>query len=188
MDFVKRAIAAIFDFIQGIVVILAVMVMIYLFIMSPQEINGQSMDPTFHNSEYILTNKIEYRLSDPKRGDIVIFKSPMNKEIDYIKRIIALPGETIRISNNTIFIDGKTFGESSFLGSDVFTFGGSFLPENQEYTVPEGKYFVMGDNRQHSSDSREFGPIAKEDFIGKAIFRYWPPSRTGIISRPNLSF
>src|SRR4030043_577383 len=106
MNLIKRAFGAVFDFLQGIVVILAIMVMIYLFIMAPQEINGQSMDPTFHNGEYILTNKVEYKFTDPKRGDVVIFKSPRNKEIDYIKRVIALPGETIRLSANNYFING----------------------------------------------------------------------------------
>jgi len=97
MDLIKRVVGAIFDFLQGIVVILAIMVMIYLFIMSPQEINGASMEPNFHNGEYILTNKIEYKLKNPARGDVVIFKSPSNKEIDYIKRIIGLPGDTVSL-------------------------------------------------------------------------------------------
>jgi signal peptidase I len=184
MDTIKRAFAAIFDFLQGIVVVLAVMVMVYLFIMSPQEINGQSMDPTFHNGEYILTNKIEFKLSDPKRGDIVIFKSPADKSVDYIKRVIGLPGEDIRISNNAYYVNGKKLDESQYLGSDVPIFGGTFLSENQDYIVPPGKYFVSGDNRPHSSDSREFGPIAKDDFIGKAFFRYWPFTRVGLITNP----
>jgi signal peptidase I len=187
MDFIKRAIAAIFDFLQGIVVILAIMVMIYLFIMSPQEINGQSMDPTFHNGEYILTNKVEYKITDPKRGDVVIFKSPRNKEIDYIKRIIGLPGDRVRLTNNKYYINDVMLDESAYLASDIVVFGGTYLPEGQEITVPEGTYFVSGDNRPHSSDSREFGPIAKEDFIGKALFRYYPFDRVGAIIRPNYS-
>jgi signal peptidase I len=187
MDFIKRVFAAVFDFLQGIVVILAIMVMIYLFIMSPQEINGQSMDPTFHNGEYILTNKVEYKITDPKRGDVVIFKSPTNKEIDYIKRIIGLPGDRVRLSNNKYYINDVMLDESSYLSRDIIIFGGSYLKEGQEITVPEGKYFVSGDNRPHSSDSREFGPIAKEDFIGKALFRYFPFNRVGAIIRPNYS-
>jgi signal peptidase I len=187
MDFIKRAIAAIFDFLQGIVVILAIMVMIYLFIMSPQEINGQSMDPTFHNGEYILTNKVEYKITDPKRGDVVIFKSPTNKEIDYIKRIIGLPGDRVRLSNNKFYINDVMLDESAYLSRNIVVFGGSYLQEGQEITVPQGSYFVSGDNRPHSSDSREFGPIAKEDFIGKALFRYYPFDRVGAIIRPNYS-
>lgn len=187
MNFIKRVVAAIFDFLQSIVVVMAIMVMIYLFIMSPQEISGASMETNFHNGEFILTNKIEYKFTDPKRGDIVIFKSPRNKEIDYIKRVIALPGETIRLSNSIFFINGKKVDEP-YLAPGTYTFGGSFLIENTDFVVPKGKYFVVGDNRPHSSDSREFGPIAKEDFIGKALLRYWPFSRMGLISRPVYLF
>lgn len=186
MEAIKRAIAAFFDFLQGIVVVMAIMVMIYLFIMSPQEINGASMEPSFHNGEYILTNKIEYKLHDPERGDVVIFKSPRNKDIDYIKRIIAKPGERILLKNNAFYVNGQKVDEP-YLAPDVYIFAGNFLQENQQVTVPAGKYFVSGDNRPHSSDSREFGPIAKEDFIGKAILRYWPFSMFGMINRPVYS-
>lgn len=186
MEIIKRALAALFDFLQGIVVILAVMVMIYLFIMSPQEVSGSSMEGNFHNGEFILTNKIEYKLTDPKRGDVVIFKSPGNKDVDFIKRVIAKPGETVEIKNNAYYVNDNKLDEP-YLSPGVYMFGGSFLHENQIYTVPPGKYFVSGDNRPHSSDSREFGPITKEDFIGKAILRYWPFPEAGIIKRPSYA-
>lgn len=187
MDILKRGIAAIFDFLQGIVVILAIMVMIYLFIMSPQEINGQSMFPTFEHGEYILTNKIEYKLTDPKRGDVVIFKSPKNKDVDYIKRIIGLPGDKVKLMDNGIYINGYKLDESDYLDSSVMVFGGSYLRENQEIMVPDGYFFVMGDNRPHSSDSREFGPIIKTDFIGKAFLRYWPFDKAGFVITPRYN-
>lgn len=184
MEFIKRAIAAIFDFLQGIVVFLAVLVMIYLFVMSPQEINGASMEPNFHNGEFILTNKILYKFTNPLRGDVVIFKSPRNKDIDYIKRIIGLPGDTVELKNNALYVNDVRVPEP-YLAPDVFIFGGSYLKEGDPIIVPPGKYFVVGDNRPHSSDSREFGPIAKEDFIGVAFMRYWPFTKVGVISRPS---
>jgi signal peptidase I len=187
MNFIKNAFAAVFDFLQGIVVILAVMVMVYLFIMSPQEINGQSMDPTFHNGEYILTNKIGFKFENPQRGDIVIFKSPMNKDVDYIKRIIGLPGDKVKLLNGIMYINGKPLDESAYLPPNTPIYAGSFLHENEEITVPDKNYFVMGDNRPHSSDSREFGTINIEDVIGKAMFRYWPFNRTGIIGKPTYN-
>lgn len=183
MDVIKRAIGALFDFLQGIVVILAIMVMIYLFIMSPQEINGASMEPNFHNGQYILTNKVEYKLRDPNRGDVVIFKSPKNKDIDYIKRIIAEPGDRVALRSGSYYVNGIKL-EEPYLAPDTYTAFGNYLREGSEVIVPEGKYFVSGDNRGHSSDSREFGPIAKEDFIGKAFFRYWPFSGAGMIAAP----
>jgi signal peptidase I len=186
MGAVKRAVVAVFDFLQGIVVVLAILVMVYLFIMSPQEINGASMEPNFHNGEYILTNKIAYKLRSPARGDVVIFKSPRNKEIDYIKRVIGLPGDSVSIKNNALYVNDQKVDEP-YLAPGVTIFGGSFLAEGQSVVVPPGQYFVVGDNRPHSSDSREFGPIAKEDFIGVAILRYWPFSKLGLLPRPTYN-
>jgi len=186
MNLIKRGVGAVFDFLQGIVVVLAIMVMIYLFVMSPQEINGASMEPNFHNGEYILTNKIEYKLKDPSRGDVVVFKSPRNKEIDYIKRVIGLPGDTVSLNDNALFVNGEKVDEP-YLASDVVIFGGSYLREGEEIVVPEGMYFVVGDNRPHSSDSREFGPVPKEDFIGKALLRYWPFSEFLVIPQPDYN-
>src|SRR3989344_5484916 len=111
MDFIKRAVVAIFDFLQSIVVVMAIMVMIYLFVMSPQEIKGASMEPSFIKGEYILTNKILYKIKDPKRGEVVIFKSPGNPEIDYIKRIIGLPGDTVMLRNDTMYVNDSEVEE-----------------------------------------------------------------------------
>ena len=143
-----------------------------------------SMEPSFYNGEYVLTNKVLYKLRDPHRGEVVIFKSPRNKEIDFIKRIIAVPGETVRIASGLVYVNGQLLPEV-YLPSGTYTFGESFLKENQQFTVPQGQYFVLGDNRPHSSDSRDFGPIAKEDFIGRAIVRYFPFNKTGVIPLPN---
>ncbi len=183
MDFVKKFVAAVFDFLQSIVVVMALMVMVYLFIMSPQEISGESMYPTFENGEYILTNKVEYKLHEPKRGDVVVFKSPGNKDIDYIKRIIGAPGDQVKLTDGKYYVNGQLLSET-YLPQNLYTFAGSFLKENQEVTVPAGYYFVSGDNRPHSLDSREFGVIPKGDIIGKAFLRYWPFDRAGLIRNP----
>lgn len=181
---VKRAANSFFDFLQGIVVFMSVLVMIYLFIVSPQEINGASMEPTYHNTELILTNKIAYKLGEPKRGEVIIFKSPSNKEIDYIKRIIGLPGDTVKLSSNRFYVNGQLV-EEPYLDPELVTSPGSFLHEDEEIVVPDGEFFVVGDNRPHSSDSREFGPIPMKDIIGRALFRYWPPTRAGVLTFPD---
>lgn len=186
MDRIKHAVAAFFDFLQGIVVVLALLVMVYLFIMSPQEINGASMEPNFHNGEFILTSKVLYKFRAPQRGDVVIFKSPGNKEIDYIKRIIGLPGDTVSLRDNAFYVNDQKV-EEPYLAPNTPIFGASYLAEGQSVVVPEGSYFLAGDNRPHSSDSREFGPIAQEDFIGTAIFRYWPFSQMGSIPHPTYN-
>lgn len=186
MKSIGRLVASFFDFMQGIVVFLAMLVMVYLFLFSPQEINGSSMYPTFVHKELLITNKIVYKLHPPKRGDVVIFKSPLNKEIDYIKRVIALPGETLMLKNSTYYIDGAPL-EEPYIGADVRTEGGSFLHEGEETVIPDGMYFVSGDNRPGSSDSREFGPIPIEDFIGQGLFRYWPANKFWVIPSVNYN-
>lgn len=183
MELLKRLTASFFDFLQSIVVVMALMVMVYLFIISPQEISGQSMYPTFENGEYILTNKIEYKLHEPQRGDVIVFKSPRNKDIDYIKRIIAIPGDTLKLSNGRYYVNGVAVNEY-YLPNNLFTAAGTYLQEDVEVTIPPLSYFVSGDNRPHSLDAREFGPIPKEDIIGKAVVRYWPIDRAGLIKNP----
>jgi len=185
MKTVGRLIASFFDFMQGIVVFLAMLVMVYLFLFSPQEINGQSMYPTFYDKELLITNKIIYKLKEPARGDVVIFKSPTNKEIDYIKRIIALPGETILLKNSAYYVNGNKL-EEPYISADIYTSGGAYLTEGEEVLIPERMYFVSGDNRPHSSDSREFGPIPIEDFLGKALVRYWPANKFWVV--PSVSY
>lgn len=187
MDSIKRLIASFFDFMQGIVVFLAMLVMVYLFLFSPQEINGQSMFPTFHDKELLITNKVVYKLHPPKRGDVVIFKSPANKDIDYIKRVIGLPDETVLLKNSVYYINGNKL-EEPYIGSTVYTSAGTFLKEGEEITVPEGMYFLSGDNRPNSSDSREFGPIPIEDIIGKALFRYWPANKFYVVPPVQYGF
>ena len=185
MEKIKQTLNSIFDFFQGIVVFMAMLVMVYLFLFSPQEINGESMFPTFYDKELLITNKIIYKLKAPKRGDVVIFKSPRNKDIDYIKRVIALPGETIMLKNSSYYINNQKLPEP-YLESTVVTSAGTFLKEGLPFTVPDGTYFVSGDNRPHSSDSREFGPIPVGDFIGQALFRYWPVDKFWVI--PEISY
>ena len=183
MNSIKRVVTSFFDFLQGIVVVMALMVMVYLFIMSPQEVNGESMEPNFHNGEYILTNKVTYKFRQAVRGDVVIFKSWRSKDIDYIKRVIALPGETVTLKNNSIYVNDEKLDEE-YLSPNTAIFGGSFLAEGQSVTVPDNMVFVLGDNRPHSSDSREFGPVAKDDIIGVVMLRYWPFPEFGVVNRP----
>lgn len=170
------------DFLETIVVALSIFVVVYLFLVQPHEVKGSSMEPNFQNNDYILTDKISLKLHEPARGDVVIFKAPRNPDVDYIKRVIGLPQEKVKIQNGAVYINGLRLSEP-YLTSSTNLFPGSFLQEGVEITVPEGEYFVMGDNRSHSSDSREFGPIPQSLIIGKAIFRYWPIVKGGLISK-----
>jgi signal peptidase I len=169
-----------FDILESIVVALAIFVVIYLYFYQPHQVKGASMEPNFHDGEYILTNKYEYRFSNPQRGDVIVFKSPQNPDVDYIKRIIALPGDSLKLVNNAYYINGIKLIES-YIASNLYTYNGAFLKEGQEITIPENKYFVSGDNRPRSSDSREWGLIDRSAIIGKSQLRYYPFDRFGII-------
>lgn len=138
------------------------------------------MYPNFHDNEYLLTDKLSYRLGEPGRGDVIVFKAPKNQEYDYIKRIIGLPGEEIEIRNGKLYINDKLLDES-YLPEEYITSGGSFWREGLEAPVPQEQYFVLGDNRSHSSDSREWGTVPLENIIGKAWLRYWPFNKLGLV-------
>ena len=170
--------SAIVDIIETVVVAAAIFVVVYLFLLQPHQVKGASMEPNFHDGEYILTDKISYRFGDPKRGDVIVFKSPTNQDVDFIKRIIALPGEKIEIKTRNIVIynsenpRGFILPESYEVKDPIS--GGSYLREGKVVEVPSDNYIVFGDNRTHSFDSREWGPLPKNSIIGKAWVRYWP--------------
>ena len=162
----------------------AVFLVIYIFLFRPFEVKGESMFPNFLNKEYVLTNLISLRFSDPKQGEVIVFKSPTDAEKDYIKRVIGVPGDTVEVRNGQIFVNGNLLDESPYLDSSVKTFGGAFLKEGVAVTVPDGQYFVMGDNRLYSSDSREWGFVSKEAIIGRSFLVYWPLADVKIIKNP----
>ncbi|MDD2225233.1 MAG: signal peptidase I [Candidatus Shapirobacteria bacterium] len=180
----------ILDFIQSIVLALAVFVLLYLFVAQPNEVKGSSMLPNFVDKEFLLTEKISYYLGDPQRGDVVIFKAPSSEpcaadECEYIKRIIGIPGDRVMVKEGQVYLNGKLL-DQTFLPGGVITMEGQYAEEGAEKTVPSGEYLCFGDNRQHSRDGREFGPIKKELIVGKAFFKYWPVSSIGLV--PKVEF
>lgn len=182
-DILKRAVSIFFDLIESVVVALSIFVVIYLFLLQPHQVKGASMDPTFHDGQYILTDKISYRFNLPQRGDVVVFKAPMNPDFDYIKRIIGLPGDTITIQEGQVVINGQPLSDE-YIQSDTVLLPGQYIREGKQATVGSNEFFVLGDNRSHSADSRQWGMVPKKDIIGKVFFRYWPVNKFGIVSKP----
>lgn len=168
------------DFIQTLVVFGAIFALIYLFIAQPHKVSGSSMVPTFINGDYILTDKLSYRFGIPKKGDIIVLKNPRDETQDFIKRIIAVPGDNLKIEDTSVFVNGELVPEP-YLPPATPTFERSFLREGAQITISPNQYFVFGDNREHSSDSREWGPITKDEIVGKVFFRYWPPQSFGFV-------
>ncbi|MEX0895980.1 MAG: signal peptidase I [Patescibacteria group bacterium] len=168
------------DLIETLMIGLSIFAVVYLFLMQPHQVSGDSMYPTLETGDYVLTDKISYRMGEPQRGDIVVFHAPPAAQCpqgtgcDYIKRIIAIPGDTVEVRDQEFYVNGNKLDER-YLDEDVDTTAHSFIG-NRAATMGEDEYFVSGDNRPRSSDSRAWGPISSKDIVGRAFFRYWPMS------------
>ena len=184
METARKIYAFLLDAVQTLLVAAAVFLVIYMFLFRPFEVNGESMHPNFLNNEYVLTNLVALRLGNPKLGDVVVFKAPPDPEKDYIKRVIGVAGDSVMVKDGDVYLNNQLLDESSFLKSDVKTYAGAFLKEGEPVTVPPDEYFVMGDNRPYSSDSREWGFVRQDELIGESFFVYWPVSDMKFISNP----
>jgi signal peptidase I len=176
------------DFVETIVIALAIFVVVYRFLFQPHQVKGNSMFDNYHDGEYLLTDKISYRFKVPERDDVIVFKAPTNEDYDYIKRLIGLPGDQVMIKENRVYVNGQLLDESGYLSPNILTRPGSYAKEGLTITVPQKAYFVMGDNRENSSDSRDWGPVPEENIVGRAWIRYWPLNKLGVIDKyPKLN-
>ncbi len=141
------------------------------------------MDPTFNTGDYIFTSKVTYKFRGYNRGDVVVFKSPRNPDIEYIKRIIGLPGDKVMVKDSEVYVNGIKLTEN-YIAAKTNLWENGFSKNGAEITVPDGELFVMGDNRPRSSDSREFGPVPEDGVIGQVFYRYFPSTKMGSIDNP----
>ncbi|MCX6759870.1 MAG: signal peptidase I [Candidatus Nealsonbacteria bacterium] len=182
----KKSLSFILEIAKIVVVALAIVIPIRYFLFQPFFVKGESMQPNFENGDYLIIDEISYRLRDPQRGEVIVFKYPQNESQLFIKRIIGLPGEKIEIIDNMIKVtkkDGQLLDlkETSYLSSSIQTAG------NMNITLEDNQYFVLGDNRQFSYDSRRFGVVSKNEIIGKVFLRAWPFSSLGIFRAPSYA-
>ncbi len=152
---------------------LAVVIIVFLY--QPVKVEGTSMAPLLHDQQRIFINKFVYRYEPIRRGDVVVFWYPRDRSKSFIKRVIATPGETVEIRHGHVYVNGEMLEEPYV--PPQFTESGSFGPLH----IPEGHYFLMGDHRSSSNDSRVFGPVPEESIYGKAVFAYWPMERFGTL-------
>ncbi len=183
------------DLLQGIVIVAAFIVITYLFLVIPTQVDGRSMEPTFLDRELLFTNKIIQLWGDTslfqrfgydyKRGDVVIFQKPGHD--DFIKRIVGLPGDKIMIKNARVYINDKLV-EEAYLPEGRVTRPYSFILEGETKIVPVDHYFLMGDNRENSKDSRfsDIGFVARDNLKGRVFLRYWPVKRFSVIPSGSL--
>ncbi|MFH1187208.1 MAG: signal peptidase I [Candidatus Levyibacteriota bacterium] len=185
MEILRKIYSFLLDSLQTFLMAAAVFLVIYIFLFRPFEVKGASMFPNFHDKEYVLTNLISLRFEDPKLGDVIVFKSPTDVEKDFIKRVIGVAGDTIEVKNGVVYLNGSLLDESAYLNPDIKTYSGTFLKDDIPVTVSADEFFVLGDNRMYSSDSREWGFVKKDAIIGKSLFVYYPLDDMRLIKNPH---
>lgn len=143
-------------------------------------VDGFSMEPTLHSGEFVIVNKLAYWLGSPERGEVIVFHFPRDPEQEYIKRVVGLPGDEVEVSAGQVRVNGQVLDEPYIAAPPVY---------QSSWTVPEDSLFVLGDNRNNSSDSHNWGPVPYDNIVGKALFVYWPPPEFGLVphTAPTLS-
>ena len=167
------------DVVSTVLIAILIFLVVYLFLVKPNQVIGESMQPTFFSHQYILTDLLTYRFHSPDRGDVVVLQDPQDTSLDLIKRVVGLPGESIMFKNGAVYIKNPQHPNGYLLNEPYIMTGAQTQAESATkndswYQIPQNYYFVMGDNREHSSDSRDLGAVNKNLIIGRAWFRYWP--------------
>ncbi len=188
-DMFKKFALTVFELLKIVVISLVIIFPIRYFLIQPFYVKGASMEPSFFENEYLIIDEISYRLHEPKRGDIVVFRYPRNPQEYFIKRLIALPGEEIQFKDGNVIIyndkhpDGIVLNEP-YLKPGVKTYGLT----DEKIKLEKNEYFMLGDNRNASKDSRRFGPVNKNFIIGKVLFRGWPFDRVKVFKDYQYNF
>lgn len=180
----KNFLLFIWEISKIVIIALLIVIPIRYFIFQPFFVKGESMEPNFQNGNYLIVDEISYRLGEPQRGEVIVFKYPLNPSQRYIKRIIGLPGEIVQIADNKVNVYNSNgvpqiLDESVYLPELTDTYG------NIEIKLSDREYFVLGDNRSFSSDSRRWGTLPRENIIGKVAIRVWPFADLSVIGAPN---
>lgn len=181
----KKFLIFIWEIIKIIVISLLIVVPIRYFLIQPFFVKGASMEPNFDDGQYLIIDEISYRFRLPERGEVIVFKYPQDPSQYYIKRIIGLPGETVEIISGYVIIynhqnpQGKILDESQYLDIRQETLG------NVKITLAKDEYFILGDNRPASSDSRRWGPLKTDYIIGRTWIRAWPPEKAEVFAAPS---
>ncbi|MBU2101608.1 signal peptidase I [Patescibacteria group bacterium] len=163
----KQFFLSLLEVFEVLIVALVSIYLVYTFIAQPFRVEGSSMEPNFSGGDYLVVDEISYRFRNPARGEVIVLHNPAKNTEFFIKRIVGLPGEELIIRNGEVSIDGKLLKED-YLPPDIGLKGDYY------FTLDEGEYFVMGDNRLQSFDSRSWGPLGRGDIVGTVRVRFWP--------------
>lgn len=168
------------EYAESFVIAVALALFIIFFIAQSFLVQGDSMEPTLHDGERLLVDKVTYRFRPPQRGEIIVFAYPKDPRRKFIKRVIGVPGDVVEIRNRTLMINGVPIEEAYIRGPMYQPYG--------PVTVPDGTVWVLGDNRNNSEDSRfpDVGPVPLRNVVGRALFVYWPLGEAGVIAPPDV--
>jgi signal peptidase I len=166
-----RSLRMVWDVVETLLIALVLFVGINL-LTARIRVDGSSMEPNFFNNEYIIVNRLAYKWAKPHRGEVIVFRYPSNPKQDLIKRVIGLPGDVVYITTKQVFINGKLLDETYI--ADAPNYFGT-------WRVPENSLFVLGDNRNASYDSKDWGYVPMQNVVGKALMVYWPPTSWGLV-------
>lgn len=180
----KQFFSSVLEIVEITAVAFIAVFLIRSYLVQPFLVSGSSMVPNFSDGDYLLIDEVTYHFRVPERGEVVVFRYPKNESVYFIKRVIGLPGERVEIKNGHITIFGQNSKEGSALDE-------KYLPVDMdpsasgEFTVPGDSYFVMGDNRPYSFDSRSWGMLPRADIVGLVQFRLWPPAAMKVFAAPS---
>jgi signal peptidase I len=166
------------EVLKFILFVVVVLVPLRFFVAQPFIVVGTSMEPTFSSGEYLIVDELSYHFGSPSRGDVVIFRPPVDEKVFYIKRVIGLPGETVIVQDNRVIIKNSQYPDGFTLNESYIKYHGM---KNSVTKLGANEYFVMGDNRPVSYDSRSWGPVPRNLIVGRAFLRLLPPDRIGLL-------
>ncbi|NCD01045.1 signal peptidase I [bacterium] len=180
----KNFLKFIFETLKIVVISLAIIIPVRYFLIQPFYVKGASMEPNFHDFEYLIINEISYRFNEPERGEIVVFRYPLNPQEYFIKRIIGLPGETVELKGGRVYIKNDENPDGFLLNEEYLSDPSSTYSVKEKITMlGDDEYYVLGDNRVASKDSRVFGAVNKSFIIGKVWVRGWPLDRAEVFNQ-----
>lgn len=185
----KNFLNFLWELVKVVAISLIIIIPIRTFLIQPFYVKGASMEPNFYDKEYLIIDKLSYRMHEPQRGDIIVFKYPNDPKEYFIKRVIGLPGEKVQVKEGGVFIYNNDHPQGYKLGESYISDSIKTYAFNEEtVTLNAGEYYVMGDNRNASKDSRSFGSVDKSYIIGRVMFRGWPLDRINVFSAPQYSY
>ncbi len=170
----RSVILFIWETIKIVIIALLIVLPVRYFVFQPFIVRGQSMEPSFSNGDYLIIDQISYRFKEPERGEVIVFRYPSSPAQRYIKRIIGLPGETVEIEEGQVIIYNNSLEQGRVLEESAYLFEPAYTAGELRLILAENEYFVLGDNRDASADSRRWGTVPEENIIGRALIRLWP--------------